>query len=202
MLELGNLNPFGLRRLNAKTRDDAASPIVKRIICLANSRKRSGRCIAGKELNGDGHAPWVRPVSDRPDQEVSEQERIYKDRSEPRVLDIVDIPLREHRPKSHQSENWLLDPRRTWARTGRATWNDLFSVADNPAWLWKNGSSTYHGWNDRVSVADCQKLHSSLYLLHLSSMKYRLYTPGAEFGKWVKMRHLLAAILWIIRSLV
>ena len=29
---------------------------VKRIVCLANSRKLSGRCIAGKELLQDGRA--------------------------------------------------------------------------------------------------------------------------------------------------
>lgn len=28
-------------------------PTVRRIVCLANSRKLSGRCIAGKELLSD-----------------------------------------------------------------------------------------------------------------------------------------------------
>ena len=37
---------------------------VKRIVCLANSRKRGGRCVAGKELLADGRAGgWIRPVS-------------------------------------------------------------------------------------------------------------------------------------------
>ena len=60
---------------------------VKRIVCLANSREMSGRCIAGKELLADRRpSQWVRPVSDRPNEEVSKYERQYLDGSEPRVL--------------------------------------------------------------------------------------------------------------------
>ena len=84
--------------------------IVKRLVCLANSRKLSGRCVAGKELIQGVVGGWIRPVSDRPKEEVSKDERQYEDGSDPRVLDLIDIPLREPRPKSYQSENWLLDP--------------------------------------------------------------------------------------------
>ena len=37
---------------------------VKRIVCLANSRKLNGRCIAGKELEGewDGQEPVARSL--------------------------------------------------------------------------------------------------------------------------------------------
>ena len=85
---------------------------VKRVVCLANSRKLSGRCIAGKEIADRRVADWIRPVSSRPSEEVSEHERQYEDGSDPRVLDVVDIPLLGHRPKSFQQENWLLDPER------------------------------------------------------------------------------------------
>ena len=87
------------------------STAVKRIVCLANSRKQKERCIAGKELLADGRpGGWVRPVSDRGDEAVSSFERQYKDRTEPRVLDVIDVPVLEERPNTYQSENWLLDP--------------------------------------------------------------------------------------------
>jgi hypothetical protein len=85
-------------------------PDVKRIACLANSRKPSGRCIAGIEVADQQRKGWIRPVSDRPNQAVSEYERQYEDGSDPTVLDIIDVPLLRHTPHTFQRENWLLDP--------------------------------------------------------------------------------------------
>ena len=76
------------------------SHTAKRIVCLANSRKMSGRCIAGKELLEDGRVGgWIRPVSDREDEEVSEFERQYDDGAEPRILDVIDVPVLNSLPK-------------------------------------------------------------------------------------------------------
>lgn len=91
-------------------------PTVKRIVCLANSRKLSDRCIAGKEYSGGQPGGWVRPVSAREHEEVSECERQYQDRGDPCVLDIMDVPFLEARPKNYQQENWLLDPEHYWVR--------------------------------------------------------------------------------------
>lgn len=51
----------------------------KTIVCFANSRKISGRCIAGKEWNDGNVGKWIRPVSTRATHEISEEERRYKD---------------------------------------------------------------------------------------------------------------------------
>jgi hypothetical protein len=86
--------------------------MIKRLVCLANSRKLHGRCIAGRELLQGKPGQWVRPVSDREHEEVSEYERQYEDGSDPRVLDIIDVPLTRASGNRRQPENWLLDPSR------------------------------------------------------------------------------------------
>ena len=100
-------------------------PHVKRILCLANSRKLSGRCLAGREFDGLEAGPWIRPVSDREHEEVSEHERQYEDGSDPRVLDVIDVPLCEPRPSGYQVENWLLDPEYYWQKAGRLPQTEL-----------------------------------------------------------------------------
>src|SRR5262245_39897877 len=122
---------------------------LKRIVCLANSRKYMGRCVAGKELVGNTVGPWIRPVSVRPHEEVSCKERSYPDGSDPDVLDIIDVSLLRPRSRSHHSENWLLDPTTRWARAGRMSWSTVGALADHPAGLWLNTWSSYVGLHDR-----------------------------------------------------
>src|ERR1051325_10735512 len=95
---------------------------VKRILCLANSRKLSGRCIAGREIVNKQPGAWIRPVSAREHQEVSWEERHYEDGSDPSVLDVMAVPLVKARPHLFQQENWLLDPNFYWRKAGRMDW--------------------------------------------------------------------------------
>lgn len=152
----------------------------KRIVCLANSRKMSGRCIAGKVT--DVPYAWVRPVSERPHQEVSETEREYQDGSDPRVLDIIDVPLLQHLPNGYQQENWLLDKGYYWSKAGTASWGDLIRMQDQPHLLWVNGDSTQNGFNDQIVLSAANQLTSSLYLIHVDSIDLRVLTTGAGFG--------------------
>lgn len=155
---------------------------VKRIVCLANSRKLSGRCIAGKELAQGAAGDWVRPVSAREHQEVSEYERQYEDGSDPRILDLIDVPLLSPQPRAFQQENWLLDPDRYWRKAGRASWSDLQKLADKIGDLWIDGLHTYHGLNDKMPLAQASVLRNSLRLLHVSSIKLSVFKPGEAFG--------------------
>ena len=92
---------------------------VNRVVCLANSRQLNGRCVAGREWIDGRAGSWVRLVSNRENQEVCERERQYEDGSDPRVLDMVDVPVAEPRPADYQSENGLLDPEYYWVKVGR-----------------------------------------------------------------------------------
>jgi hypothetical protein len=157
-------------------------PTVKRLVCLANSRKTGGRCVAGREWGGTDAGPWVRPVSARPHEEVSEHERQYEDGSDPKVLDVVDVPLIAARPRTYQQENWLLNPQAYWIRQGRVAWDDLAGFADAPAVLWRNGFETYHGINDRLPLDQAETLTTSLHLLKTDVVTLSVFAPGATFG--------------------
>jgi hypothetical protein len=155
---------------------------VKRIVCLANSRKLSGRCIAGKEFGGAAVGTWIRPVSTREHGEVSEYERQYEDGSDPEVLDIIDVPLLDPQPKDFQQENWLLDPDYYWEKAGRATWSDLSRLADHEDPLWIDGIHTYNGLNDKIPLAEIGSVRSSLRLLRVGVLGVSVFKPGEAFG--------------------
>lgn len=156
--------------------------IVKRILCLANSRKLNGRCVAGRECAGGQPGAWVRPVSAREHEEVSEYERQYLDGSDPRVLDIIDIPLLGAKPNGYQQENWLIDPKQYWVKAGRAVWADLANFADPPSSLWINGHSTYNGLNDHIPLSLVSALNSSLRLVRVAILRLSVFKPGEAFG--------------------
>jgi len=155
----------------------------KTIICLANSRKPSGRCVAGKEYENGLIGGWVRPVSARPGQEISELDRRYENGSRAQLLDIVSIRLKEHRPKDHQQENHLIDDGYYWERVRRADWKLVQTAVDSHVQdLWTNGDSSYHGVNDRVAEAAVSALDSSLALIRPESLRVRVLAEGADFG--------------------
>ena len=155
---------------------------VKRIACLANSRKLSGRCVAGKVLEGNRPVGWIRPISAREHEEVSEYERQYQDGSDPRVLDIMDVPLLDASPTGYQQENWLLDPQHYWVKVGRVTWSDLQRLADPAAPLWVNGQSTYNGLNDKIPLPLAGEVRSSLRLIRVHRLTLSAFKPGEAFG--------------------
>jgi hypothetical protein len=82
---------------------------TKTIVCLANSRKHSGRCVAGIEINDGTLGDWIRPVSDRVSEEVSLEERRYEDGKDTQLLDIVTIEMKRPHPHDCQTENHVID---------------------------------------------------------------------------------------------
>jgi hypothetical protein len=168
-------------RLGAAPQEYAMTT-VKRIVCLANSRKLNGRCIAGKEFLGARPGGWLRPVSAREDEAVSEYERQYSDGSDPQVLDIMEVPLLEARPKRYQQENWLLDPAKYWKKVGRAEWTDLERLADPIEPLWINGNHTRKGLNDEIPLSQTGVIQSSLRLLRVDKLTLSVFAPREAFG--------------------
>ena len=138
-----------------------------KIVCLANSRKRGGRCIAGKELDETGTAwRWIRPVSARPSHEISEAEYYLKGKPID-LLDVVEIPCEKSAPSGHQLENVQIDARFFWKRQDRVSWLALLDMVDRPAPLWINGYSTHLGCNNRIPESQLNSAQGSLRLIAL-----------------------------------
>ena len=155
---------LGRRGSNAET---------KRLVCLANSRKHGGHCVAGREWAEGTAGAWVRPVGARDDRAVSEDERRYagKEGGEPQVQDVIEVPLLRPQPLASQPENWLLNPRRSWEKAGAIMWNDLASLVDPEAPLWTNGSSSHAGTNNRVAEDQGESVTDSLRLIHVDDLR-------------------------------
>lgn len=76
------------------------------LICLANSYKYGGRCIAGLRTNGGG---WVRPVTAAEHGVFGRDDYGQMAAFEPRILNVMRTPLAGPRPVASQPENWLID---------------------------------------------------------------------------------------------
>ncbi len=151
---------------------------TKTFVCLANSRKRQGHCVAGKEIFKDFQfGNWVRPVSNRPDEEVSENERCYENGREPELLDIVTVLMQRPLPHAYQTENHLIQARHwrkpgsCWSKRGSLTWHRLDHAVENfSGALWVDGHSSHDGKNDRVPLVQAQALNSSLTFLETEDL--------------------------------
>ena len=143
----------------------------------------SGRCIAGRELRANGLGEWIRPVSARENAEISEEERRFENGRDPRVLDIIRVPLIEPKPHAFHTENHLIDANYYWSREGVATWDQVLAAIDGASRpLWANMSSSYYGIRDRVSEAGADPTDGSLCLIGVSDLEIRVAVEGAEFG--------------------
>ena len=150
---------------------------IKRIVCLANSMKVGGNCIAGREICLDGrYGGWIRPVSSRPTSEISFMESLCEGNLDPELLDVLDIPLLEGRPHNHQTENYLIDTSLPWVKQGRIPPNDLSALCQHPTALWLNTDKTIHGSYDCLSQQEAVTFTKSLVLIQARSVTVEVRT--------------------------
>lgn len=138
---------------------------TKRLVCLANSRKNKGTCVAGLELTDDQLGDWIRPISDRPGEELSLRERSYRNGDEVELLDIVDIAFKRAQPHGCQQENHLIDQTQRWVYAGSLPPKKLLPMATKTDPLWIEGHHSYSGVNDRIPEKEADSLRSSLTLV-------------------------------------
>lgn len=157
----------------------------KTIVCLANSRKEyPNRCVAGKEKPAEGFGGWIRPVSSLPKGDLTFQHRRYEDGTDPRLLDVISIPLLEARPQGCQKENHLIDVDSRWVREGRINWDELAVAVDHVAGaLWVNGYSGSNGTNDRIPENLAKDQPNSLLLVEPEKLEIAVAKEGGFFSR-------------------
>jgi hypothetical protein len=77
----------------------------KTIVCLANSYKHGGRCIAGVDIH-DGQ--WIRLHGNSPDGALCACEYALDDGTEPRLLDVIEVELHYAIPSDSHPEDWQI----------------------------------------------------------------------------------------------
>lgn len=94
------------------------------VICLANSWKHGGRCVAGLRMDGEG---WVRPVSSEPEGVLQAQHYTLAGGGEAALLDVLKMRLVGPQPEPHHPENWLMECGQ-WKRTAWAALNQVQAI--------------------------------------------------------------------------
>ncbi len=136
--------------------------MATRFICLANSYKEGGRCMAGIELDANnnpviefGRPKWIRPVCD------TEHGQIPDKLAEPfKLLDIVEMEVVEEVPEDHQTEN-VTFKEDSIKIVGTFDKNKLETLCDNKKFIFGNSGKA-------LSQDFIENMEHSLMLLKLN----------------------------------
>jgi hypothetical protein len=180
---------------------------TKTIVVLANSWKKGGRCLAGKEVTlasgkVQGFDGWVRPISsehlERPGQseggQVTEFEmRRSLGRNElPGILEILEIAFTRSVSVADQPENWEVDASQPWRSLGHCPREYLPQMADTPADLWDTSGK---GWSRVDESLPKEASFASLYFVAprgmlMAEVGFRPIAPGATQQKLFKILYM------------
>lgn len=99
----------------------------REVAILTKSSKYKGYCVAGIDINT---GEWVRFVSDNEQTHgaLSAYDISYADRHICKPLDVVSVEVVGAAPLPHQPENYLIDSREYWTKTGECTLSDVLTV--------------------------------------------------------------------------
>lgn len=143
------------------------------IICLANSIKYGGRCIAGFKTDGSG---WIRPVSPKIDGTLYPEHYQLSNGEEPQLFSLLKIEFRKHHPQCHQPENWVINERK-WQHRGFAKLEQLNHLLANEIYqashrqLLGNASDRWK-WDDLQN----HPISASLCLIRPKNLRWKIFT--------------------------
>jgi Dual OB-containing domain len=179
----------------------------KTIVVLANSWKKGGRCLAGKEIQlSGGHitsvGSWIRPISSglveaegtSEGGQVTEQTmRSSLSRQQlPSILEILEIPFAEQTSLPDQPENWTMVDGQPWQSAGIFPHARLQELTDAPEKLWDTSG---RGWSRVEETLTKDGGFASLYLIAPQGQIYaevgsRAKMSGSSEVKYYKNLHL------------
>lgn len=128
-------------------------------------------------MASEDYGHWIRPVSMRPTAEIALDERRFQDSTEPRLLDIISVPMMAPLPRGHQTENHMIDADEYWEKADTVGWDDLANLVDSPPDLWGRESSSTAGTFDRATPAAATTFANSLWLVKATEVTTRVVTP-------------------------
>lgn len=153
---------------------------TREIIILANSAKKGGHCVAGKDIKT---GEWIRPVSTIYGGELSREQvtlRSHNYEWVAKTLNKVIINFHYHTPLSNQPENHLINLS-PWKPNFKFNRKNLDKYLDTPEHIWM-----YSSKQDRVDYRLFEhgliQNHQSLYLIKVELITYSvvLNTQGKQ----------------------
>jgi len=153
--------------------------MFKKFICLGNSYRQGGACIAGKEISDSNQlGAWFRPVG----REHASLSRTSYDFA---IGGIYSCDVDTYSPLPTQCENYTLSADPQWKRYPAFPRHFLDKLVDMPHDLWysSNASSSRFGLNDRISMDDPALNGQSLYFVRLPVAELYCVEEGYEFSR-------------------
>ena len=153
----------------------------REIVILANSAKKGGFCVAGKDIRT---GEWIRPVATIGGGELSKSQITLSTNTfsyTGKPLHKVVIGFETHAPLPNQPENHLID-NSAWKPAFKMDRSQLDSLLDTPEDIWM-----YSRKQDRVDAKLFEygliENHQSLYLIKVDSITYDVVLNGGGYQR-------------------
>jgi hypothetical protein len=137
------------------------------LVCLANSAKNSGRCVAG--VTGEGE--WIRPLGTGVAGAVMWNELNLDTGSEPALLDRIVVPLKTRAPDQYQPENWTIK-RTQWRFNGHLDDDSARALLTQ---LRSRDPEIFRNRTDRIPQAELESNPADASLVIIRPAKFSLY---------------------------
>jgi hypothetical protein len=123
----------------------------KNIVCLANSYKDGGRCVAGICVET---GEWLRMRGKADDGTLTPREyALGEGAGEPRLLDVLQVELHYAMPSDCHPENWVIAPVR-WQLLNRPCSDRLWAQVARSE---HQGAPLLSGYRDRIAAEELRR---------------------------------------------